>query len=68
MQLKQLLADGELLIALTLNPNEPANLVATGKLPPTTISWRHWGGTLGNTHFLAIPANASSKAGGSSRQ
>ena len=32
-QLKQMLADGELLMALTFNPNEPANLVASGELP-----------------------------------
>lgn len=61
-QVKQMLADGELLIALTFNPNEPANLVANGELPPTTIAWQHREGTIGNTHFVAIPINARAKA------
>jgi putative thiamine transport system substrate-binding protein len=61
-QVKQMLADGELLMALTFNPNEPANLVVSGELPPTTIAWQHRGGTIGNTHFVAIPINARAKA------
>ena len=61
-QLKQMLADGELLIALTFNPNEPANLVASGTLPASTIAWQHKQGTIGNTHFVAIPINARAKA------
>jgi len=61
-QLKQMLADGEALMALTFNPNEPANLVAAGELPDTTIAWQHRGGTIGNTHFVAIPVNARAKA------
>jgi putative thiamine transport system substrate-binding protein len=61
-QIKQMLADGELLTALTFNPNEPANLVASGELPPSTIAWQHRDGTIGNTHFVAIPINARAKA------
>ncbi|MGH6854559.1 MAG: ABC transporter substrate-binding protein [Aestuariivirga sp.] len=61
-QLKQMLADGELLMALTFNPNEPANLVASGELPLSTIAWQHRDGTIGNTHFVAIPINARAKA------
>jgi putative thiamine transport system substrate-binding protein len=57
-----MLADGELLMALTFNPNEPANLVASGELPATTFAWQNSGGTIGNTHFVAIPANAQAKA------
>ena len=60
-QVKQSLADGELLMALTFNPNEPANLVASGELPATTIAWQHAAGTIGNTHFLAIPVNAQAR-------
>ena len=56
-----MLADGELLMALTFNPNEPANLVASGELPVSTIAWQHRGGSIGNTHFLAIPINAQAK-------
>jgi putative thiamine transport system substrate-binding protein len=57
-QLKQMLADGELLMALTFNPNEPANLVASGELPGSTVAWQHKAGTIGNTHFVAIPINS----------
>lgn len=62
-QVTQMVADGELLVGLTFNPNEPANLVAAGTLPKTTIAWQNTGGTIGNTHFVAIPANAKAKAG-----
>ena len=62
-QLKQMLADGELLMALTFNPNEPANLVASGELPQSTVAWQHRAGTIGNTHFVAIPINSKATAG-----
>jgi putative thiamine transport system substrate-binding protein len=62
-EVTQMVADGELLIGLTFNPNEPANLVAAGTLPKTTVAWQHAAGTIGNTHFVAIPANAKAKAG-----
>jgi putative thiamine transport system substrate-binding protein len=58
-----MVADGELLIGITFNPNEPANLVAAGRMPATTVAWQHNKGTIGNTHFVAIPANAKAKAG-----
>ncbi len=58
-----MVADGELLIGITFNPNEPANLVAAGRMPATTVAWQHRKGTIGNTHFVAIPANAKAKAG-----
>jgi putative thiamine transport system substrate-binding protein len=61
-QLKQMLADGELLMALTFNPNEPANLVSSGELPDTTVAWQHRAGTIGNTHFVAIPINSKATA------
>ena len=62
-EITQMVADGELLIGITFNPNEPANLVASGKLPKTTIAWQNSGGTIGNTHFVAIPINANAKEG-----
>jgi putative thiamine transport system substrate-binding protein len=62
-EITQMVADGELLIGLTFNPNEPANLVAAGTLPKTTIAWQHSAGTIGNSHFVAIPSNAKAKAG-----
>lgn len=62
-EITQMLADGELMIGFTFNPNEPANLVAAGKLPKTTTAWQNSGGTIGNTHFVAIPINAKAAAG-----
>jgi putative thiamine transport system substrate-binding protein len=57
-----MVADGELLIGITFNPNEPANLVAAGRMPTSTVAWQHGKGTIGNTHFVAIPVNAKAKA------
>ncbi len=61
-QVTQMLEDNELLLSLTFNPSEPANLVAAGKMPKTAIAWQHKAGTIGNTHFVAIPINARAKA------
>jgi putative thiamine transport system substrate-binding protein len=59
--MRQMLADGELHIALTFNPNEAANQIAAKGLPATVQSFQFSGGTIGNTHFLAIPFNARAK-------
>lgn len=59
--MRQMLADGELAIAFTFNPNEAANQIAAKTLPPAVQSWQFRGGTIGNTHFLAIPFNARAK-------
>ena len=61
--MRQMLADGELLIGLTFNPNEAANEIAAKRLPESVRSWQHGGGTIGNTHFIAIPFNARAKEG-----
>ena len=61
--MRQMLADGELFITLTFNPNEAANEIAAKRLPDSVMSWQHAGGTIGNTHFLAIPFNARAKEG-----
>ena len=60
--LTNMVADGELSIGITFNPNEPANLVAAGRMPAATVAWQNRKGTIGNTHFVAIPANAKAKA------
>jgi putative thiamine transport system substrate-binding protein len=54
-----MMADGELMLAMTFNPNEAANEIAARRLPASVYSWQHTRGTVGNTHFLAIPASAS---------
>lgn len=61
--IQQMMADGELLIALTFNPNEAANEIAAKRQADTVYAWQMVGGTLANTHFLAIPFNANAPAG-----
>jgi putative thiamine transport system substrate-binding protein len=61
--LRQMLADGELRWALTFNPNDAANEIAAGRLPASVTSYQFRSGTIGNTHFVAIPVNARAKAG-----
>ena len=61
--MRQMLADGELAISLTFNPNEVANQIAAKALPNTVVSYQHAAGTIGNTHFLGIPFNARAKEG-----
>lgn len=61
--MRQMLADGELAISLTFNPNEAANQIAAKALPASVVSYQHAAGTIGNTHFVAIPFNARAKAG-----
>jgi putative thiamine transport system substrate-binding protein len=60
---RQMMSDGELLMGLTFNPNEVANEIAAKRLAASTVSFQFSGGTIGNTHFLAIPINARSSAG-----
>ena len=61
--MKQLLADGELDIIFAFNPAEASSAIANGELPDTVRSFTFPGGTLANTHFVAIPYNANAKAG-----
>jgi putative thiamine transport system substrate-binding protein len=60
---RQMMADGELIMALTFNPNEAANEIAAKRLPESVVSWQFAKGTVGNTHFVAIPFNAKAKEG-----
>ena len=60
---RQMMSDGELMLGLTFNPNEAANEIAAKRLAESVYSFQLTGGTLGNTHFLAIPSNASAKEG-----
>jgi putative thiamine transport system substrate-binding protein len=59
--MRQMVADGELFMGLSFNPNEVANQIVSKALPTTTQTFQFSGGTLGNTHFLAIPFNARAK-------
>lgn len=61
--IRQMVADGELLLGMTFNPNEAANEIAARRLPASVKSWQFARGTIGNTHFVAIPYNARSPEG-----
>jgi putative thiamine transport system substrate-binding protein len=61
--IRQMVADGELWIGLTFNPNEAAAEIHAGRLPATVRSWQPSAGSIGNTHFLAIPFNAAASDG-----
>lgn len=61
-QLKAKLNDGEISIAFSFNPNDAANSISNGELPDSIKSYVHSSGSLGNTHFVAIPFNASQQA------
>ena len=61
--LRQLLADNEIDIAFAFSPAEASNAIANGELPNTVRSFVFSKGTLGNTHFVAIPYNATAKEG-----
>ncbi|MEM6676937.1 MAG: ABC transporter substrate-binding protein [Pseudomonadota bacterium] len=62
-RLRQLLADGEIEIAFSFNPSEASSAIANFELPETVRTYVLDGGTIGNTSFVAIPFNASAKAG-----
>lgn len=61
--MKQLLADDEVDITFAFNPSEASSGIANGELPDTVRSFIFPRGTLANTHFVAIPYNATAKAG-----
>lgn len=58
-----LLASGNLNLSLTFNPAHAQQKVASGELPAGTFSFGFADGTIGNVHFVAIPANSSVSAG-----
>lgn len=61
--LRQLLNDGEVDVSMAFNPGDASSAIAQGLLPKTVRSFVLAGGTIGNTHFVAIPFNAAAKAG-----
>ncbi len=61
--LHQLLDDGEVDLSMAFNPAEASSLILAGRLPPTVRTYILEGGTIGNTHFLAIPFNTNAKEG-----
>jgi len=62
-QLKNLLADGEIGIAMTFNPGEASSAINAQELPDTVRSFVLDYGSMGNSHFVTIPYNANAKEG-----
>ena len=60
---RQLLDDGEVDIAISFYPSDASSFIAKDLLPETARIFVLDGGTIGNTHFVAIPYNARGKAG-----
>jgi len=61
--LHQLLADGEGDFSMAFNPAEASAAIEAGRLPDSVRTFILEDGTIGNTHFVAIPFNAAHKAG-----
>ncbi|MDP2696634.1 ABC transporter substrate-binding protein [Thalassospira sp.] len=61
--MRALMNDGAIDIAFSFSPGEASSSIANFELPDTVRSFVFTGGTLGNTNFVAIPYNASAKAG-----
>jgi putative thiamine transport system substrate-binding protein len=59
----QLLDDGEVDFAISFYPAEASSAIAAGRLPDTARTFVLDGGTIGNTHFVAIPYNANAREG-----
>ncbi len=62
-QLSNMFANGEVLLTMNYNPNYAATRIKDGSFPETAQTFLFDAGTVGNTHFLAIPFNAPNKAG-----
>lgn len=62
-QLDNMFADGEVVFDISYNPNAVAGMISKGKYKDTARDFTFEKGMIGNTHFLAIPANAMNKDG-----
>lgn len=62
-EMMRLLDDQEIDVALSFDVSAASVQIDQGNLPDTVRSYVFQGGTIGNTHFLAIPYNSSATAG-----
>ena len=60
---RQLVDDGAVDLHFSFNVGEAASAISEGLLPETARSYVFEGGSIGNTHFVAIPFNASHAEG-----
>jgi putative thiamine transport system substrate-binding protein len=61
--LHQLLDDGEVDLSMAFNLAEASAAIGAGRLPESVRTFILEDGTIGNTHFVAIPFNAAHKPG-----
>ncbi|MCP4399349.1 MAG: ABC transporter substrate-binding protein [bacterium] len=61
VRLAQLFADGEVEFAIDYNPANASKKIHDGLYPETVRTFVFEEGTIANTHFVAIPFNASDK-------
>ena len=59
----QLIADGEIDLAISFSPGEASTAIANFQLPDTVRTFVLEKGTLGNASFVAIPYNANAAEG-----
>lgn len=59
----QLIADGEVDLAISFSPGEATAAIANNQLPPSARTFVLDKGTIGNASFVAVPYNSGSKAG-----
>jgi len=62
-QLDNMFADGEVLMSVSYNPNSASGKIVTGEFPESTKTFVFEKGTIGNTHFVAVPKNSTNKPG-----
>ncbi len=60
--LHQLLDDGEVDFSMAFNPAEASAAINAGNLPDSVRTFIPDAGSIGNTHFVAIPFNAAHQA------
>lgn len=63
VRLAQLFADGEVEFAINYNPSDASKKIRDGLYPETVRTFVFEEGTIANTHFVAIPFNASDTEG-----
>lgn len=61
--LDNMYSDNEVVMTMSYNPNHVSNKIETGEFNETSRSFVFDKGTIGNTHFLAIPYNSENKSG-----
>jgi putative thiamine transport system substrate-binding protein len=62
-EMRQLVADGEADIYFAFNPGDASSAIAQKLLPDTMRPFVPSAGSIGNTHFVAIPFNSSAAEG-----